>query len=383
MPRPKGRNVRVRQRLEARERVALMERFEDRETSAPDLALLVTAQGAAAEPLHRWSAYRQGFAPELVRRFLRTAGRGPGPVLDPFAGSGTTTTECARNGVPAIGVEAQASLALCAAARGLPPPRPFEVGDDASPSEAMAIAEDAAQRAAVLLATFAGVAGDGHARQDAPSFRARLRAILAAMHEDLALPRAPLLVLRGDARRLPLATGSAGGILASPPYLGRYDYARITAPIEALLQSPGIGPRRRHQLPATLRRPARGHPASQEPAAEEAARALERMGRHPAARALRGYVHELGLALSEMARVLAPRAPAWIVIAGAAPDGVHVPMELIAAAGAEEHGLRVERILVARGFDRPGRRLGDRTRVEVRECILALRAAAQEGPRQS
>ena len=37
----------------------------------------------------------------------------------------------------------------------------------------------------------------------------------------------PTMVLRGDARRLPLDDKSADIVITSPPYLNRYDYSRI------------------------------------------------------------------------------------------------------------------------------------------------------------
>ena len=48
----------------------LERRWRGRLAEEPRLATLVTAQGNAREPFHRWLPYRQGFSPGLVRLFL-------------------------------------------------------------------------------------------------------------------------------------------------------------------------------------------------------------------------------------------------------------------------------------------------------------------------
>lgn len=330
----------------------------DRLELAPDLAPLVVAKSAQHEPYHRWLRYRQGFAPELVRRFLETAGQVEGPVLDPFSGSGTVATECARRGVSGIGVDVVGSLAFMAAARG-------DVSDACR------------RRAAELLAAAATVDGEGHARrgEDGPD----RNAILAMMEEDITQepPNALAHFVCGDARRLPIADASVGGVLTSPPYLSRYDYARVNDPTESLWRGEGRRKGRRRQLSASAAT-ASGGAHSTHPAVEEAARRLEDAGRGREATAVRGYVADLVHAMAELARVMRPEAPLWFVVAGAELKRVYIPADLVCAELAASAGMRIEAVCVARRLREPGRRLGDLHNVAAREVVIVARRTASE-----
>ena len=69
-------------------REALRRRFRDRLIVRQHLnRRLVSYQANKEQPGLRWFKYKEGFSAELVRAALRT---GAGPVLDPFAGIGTT-----------------------------------------------------------------------------------------------------------------------------------------------------------------------------------------------------------------------------------------------------------------------------------------------------
>ncbi|GIW73387.1 MAG: hypothetical protein KatS3mg102_2929 [Planctomycetota bacterium] len=372
------RAVRARQKAAAREREALERRFVGRLAWRRELEQLVSARGAAPEPRHRWFPYRQGFAPALVRRFLEQAERPPGPVLDPFAGSGTTAIECARQGVAAIGVEAIPELAAIGAAALLPPAAarlpPPPAGPEQQLGALAARLHEPAHRAALLIALARSVRGDGTPRRHLPPLGERLRRCWEVIAEDLAAEslRARAWMLAGDARRLPLRAASCGALLTSPPYLGRFEYARLAAPFAALAgarASPGSGP----QLPAARHAdaPAAGPPPH--PAAAEACARLWEGGRRRAARVVAGYVRGLAQALAEAARVLVPAAPAWIVLGGAFVHEVYVPADLIAAELAERAGFRLEGIEVARALSASGgRRLGGLARVRPRESVLRL-----------
>lgn len=55
-----------------------------------------TFRGGAAEPLHDWYPYLEGYSPEFVRDVLRTFAPSATRILDPFAGTGTTLLTSAR-----------------------------------------------------------------------------------------------------------------------------------------------------------------------------------------------------------------------------------------------------------------------------------------------
>ena len=354
MGRGRGRGgARSRQHDEAAAREALERGWAERLEATPDLSALVVAKNAQREPYHRWLSYRQGFSPELVRRFLQAADLVDGPVLDPFSGSGTVATECARRGVNGIGVDVVGSLAFMAAARG-------NVSDTHR--------RDAAQ----LLAAAATVDGEGHARRggDAPD----ADAILKMMQEDLAMepPSGLARLVCGDARRLPIADASVGGALTSPPYLSRYDYARVNDPAEKLWSGRGRRKGRARQLSASAAT-ASGNAPSVHPAMEEAARRLDDAGRPRESAAVRGYGNDMQDVMAELARVMRPGAPLWFVVAGAELKRVYVPADLVCAELAAAAGFDIEAIRVARRLKEPGRRLGDLHHVAAREVVIVAR----------
>lgn len=372
MPRKRKGAVRAHQKAAAAIRVELEERLDDLLYEDADFVPLITAHGARAEPFHRWFRYRQGFAPEFVRRFLSEARLPEGPVLDPFSGSGTVAIECARNGRNAVAVEVLSALAFLTRARMLKAVPDWE-GLDATREHALLMREAThpGHRAAVLCAAARTVDGEGR-RHDgvAPD----VRSLLDLIREDSAMPlSAEALVLAADARALPLADKSIAGVLTSPPYLSRYDYTRINERIQRLHDDGGKGRQRRSQMRASRNIAGSRTASAIHPVVEEISReAFERSG--PArARQLTSYFTDLARVLDELARVMKPSAPCWFNIAGTDHQRVYVPSDLVAAALAEERGFRVEKIIVARELRDSGRSLGELTGVTPRESILFLR----------
>ncbi len=115
------------QRIEAgsrRERDELQARFEDRLRTRHDLnRRLVSYQANKAQPGLRWFKYKEGFSAVLARQGLAV---GDGPVLDPFAGLGTTVLVAAGAGRSATGIEimpvgvrAAQAIAAVGAGKGL------------------------------------------------------------------------------------------------------------------------------------------------------------------------------------------------------------------------------------------------------------------------
>ena len=104
-----------------RERAELYARFEDRLRVRHDLnRRLVSYQGNKAQPGLRWFKYKEGFSAGLVREALAAS---RGPVLDPFAGLGTTVLVASGAGRPATGIEimpvgARAARAIAAVGNG-------------------------------------------------------------------------------------------------------------------------------------------------------------------------------------------------------------------------------------------------------------------------
>ena len=81
----------------------MYDRFADRLAVRDDLnRRLVSYQANKAQPGLRWFKYKEGFSKELVGDALSAA---DGPVLDPFAGIGTTALVAAGDGRRATGIE--------------------------------------------------------------------------------------------------------------------------------------------------------------------------------------------------------------------------------------------------------------------------------------
>lgn len=66
---------------------------------------LVSFQDNKNRPAYRWFRYKEGFSAALVQDMLRRCGVHQGPVLDPFAGSGTTLFAARDKGLEAHGIE--------------------------------------------------------------------------------------------------------------------------------------------------------------------------------------------------------------------------------------------------------------------------------------
>ena len=100
----------------------LERRFADRLVERGDLSRrIVSWQANKAAPGLRWFKYKEGFSAQLVGAALRLA---DGPVLDPFAGVGTTVLTAGGAGREALGIElmpvgVRAARAIASVANGL------------------------------------------------------------------------------------------------------------------------------------------------------------------------------------------------------------------------------------------------------------------------
>jgi hypothetical protein len=366
----------------------------------PELARVVTAKANRREPFHRWLVFKQAYAPELVRDFLRIAEPTP-PLLDPFSGTGTLVTECARRDVPAIGVEPVASLGFvtrCKFETSFPPLPTIDWSGAADVAEPwLAAAEqltEPAHRAALICAVASRLTGEGRVNANARPLEACFREACETVAEDFVrpTPRANLVV-RADARRLSfLPDASIGGILTSPPYLSRHDYSKLSAAHEAVYahwrlrhvnERHGVesGPVAGELVPSHGRAKVapntndRGGGRSESKAVREAVEALNLVGKRRVGRVVRAYFRDMHGVLSEIRRVLMPGGVCWMVIGGARLHDVYVPTDTLLADDAERLGLRVERIVVARDLIPSGRHFGQLVNVAPRESVLVLRNA--------
>lgn len=355
-------------------------------TRDPELGCMVTAKGAKQEPFHRWMSYRQGFSPELVRRFLRDAGvvnhgRHNTPLLDPFSGSGTFVLECARRNIRALGIEAMAALAFLSSVAGEKGvPELPDLGDCATWEEAAERLELPVHRAALMYTVGRQHTSAGKLNRNAPPLLETLDEVVRTMRDDMRHPL-PLTnpVWQGDARKLDnIDDGSIGGILTSPPYLSRHDYTKVLSPYETVYQYwySGRDPAKQKldQIAAHPGALTREESTTAMPTAvDEVSAALLANGQRKLATVAKTYFQNMFEVLIQCRRVLLPKAPCWMVVGGARLKSVYVPSDLILADAAASCGFEVRSVCVARNLIDVGRRLGRLTNVTPRESILELR----------
>jgi hypothetical protein len=83
-----------------------LSRFNRLHRERSDLRRDVTFKDNKKLPIHRWYPYTQGFSGALVETLLQELGVSTSEVvLDPFAGSGTTSLVCSRRGVASTSVD--------------------------------------------------------------------------------------------------------------------------------------------------------------------------------------------------------------------------------------------------------------------------------------
>lgn len=386
----------------AREQLEM--RWRERLEDEPRLATMVTAAGAGREPLHRWIPYAQGFSPGLVRLYLAEtrAIRDPrGVILDPFSGTGTTALECAKCGVPAMGVEALASLTFLSSSRWWGRMSPFPqaaVTDDWH--AAAEVLTDPLHRAALMLAIGRQHTTGGQPNRGAKSLSQILPGVIEMMNEDLAAPMTvEATIMQGDARDLqsglrhpspklspPGERGldaepcliddeSIDGIVTSPPYLSRHDYREVASPYEAVY---------RHWFPSeadangqlqaspTTTSTREMESSFRSSALNEAADCLAADGGRRAATMTRNYFADMERVLRECHRVLSPEGVFWLVVGGARIKDVYVPSDLILAELAQFVGFSVENLRVARDLVRPRRKFGRIGHLAPRETVLVM-----------
>lgn len=66
---------------------------------------LVSFQANKTRPVYRWYKYKEAFSAALVEYFLGKYNISEGPILDPFAGSGTALFAAITQGISAVGIE--------------------------------------------------------------------------------------------------------------------------------------------------------------------------------------------------------------------------------------------------------------------------------------
>lgn len=224
----------------------------DRQTIAQKCLNLVTRTRTSVLP------WRGQFSPELIDVFLRAYAPPGAAVLDPFVGSGTTLIECGRRDHPAFGIDVNPAAiysARTAELMTLPSALRQTLFDE---MERLLLADlssfrtpdlfttvatggdpntDVSRRVTTLFATHGQsrhartilgnvlmqAMGDTGTTATADQL---VRAFYDYRAACLHLPYSarPLLAWEGDARSVPLSSGTIDLIVTSPPYINVFNY---------------------------------------------------------------------------------------------------------------------------------------------------------------
>jgi hypothetical protein len=210
---------------------------------------------------------------------------------------------------------------------------------------------------------------------------------LSVMAQDIPkLPGpTPAYVVGGDARCLPLANASVGGVLFSPPYPNRYDYSAIyqleLAFGKFVCSEGDLREVRKSLLRSHLEAPEPEYDCP-DPAVLAVLRRVYAASTHGPAergrtmRMLVGYFGDMYQVLTEISRVALPGAPVGCVVATQTYFGQPVPTDLMVASLAQSVGLQVEAIWVLRHKNvAVQQRLRAASGAGGRESVLLLRRA--------
>jgi len=198
-------------------------------------------------------------------------------------------------------------------------------------------------------------------------FFEKFRAAAIQFKEDTTLariaPETRLAICKGDARKvladLPIASFDL--MVTSPPYLNSFDYSDVYRP-ELFL---GGFVRDNLELRRIRLRTLRSHiqvkwggettvksVLLQEPL--EKLRASDSLWNSRLPEMVEAYFHDMRRVLHESARLLKPKAEAWIVVSTSAYAGVHIPVDLILADLAGQVGFQLKGVYALRALRAAG-----------------------------
>lgn len=417
-------------------REALHARYEDRLVDKFGYRQLVTYVPNKTEPIHNWFDYKEGFSKKLVEGLLAEFDARPDElVLDPFCGCGTTPLTCQQLGYPAVGVDIL-DVAIFAARVKLRThyepllleskinqllATPFREPEGAFPEiriipraftsqvmqqvlsfkEAILSEPEESVRDFLMLGLTSVLeevsftSKDGQflrlVEREIPPVRQVLGKKLRAMHSDLLYGNGqrsflyqapntqfPAMVLRGDARCLPLDHGSADIVITSPPYLNRYDYSRVYTLELALLFINDFEELKdvRHSL---LRSHIEVKPSDTDKVRTATLREIlsnlegRKLNNPRIPIMIKGYFEDMFQVIKELYRVMRPGGCVALVVGNARFAGEIVPVDMMLCELAEQAGFHTRAIWVTRYKGNSSQQMGRYGRRPVRESIILWR----------
>lgn len=401
---------------------ALPRKFRNR----PELADATTSTELKTLPRHQWFYFPHSFSSKLVNEILDTwEFPKNGTVVDNFVGSGTTILAARERGLKAIGCDLSPLAVLVSETKSHPYNAKYILHTSKSILKSPTITQNKVPERlskaftkkelgeifgllskirdlqaptsnfflVALLWTakqFSRAVPDGgwFRWKDWPDrsekFREIFRQTVTYMIDDIKIlnwnretPKVQTCI--ADARILPIQTGSANGVITSPPYPNRHDYSRVFH-IELLLmgfREPEITTLR-HQ---SIRSHVEATPPDNTQKLQEyrEPRPLQKIINElptdidqRVKRLIEGYFQDIYLSLTEVSRILEPGGRAAYVIGNVRHAGVMIPVDEIISHLAEQAGLKFEEAWVSRIRGNSAQQMGQFGKQPSRESVILM-----------
>jgi len=411
------------------ERAELEAKYADRITERAELRWLASNVPNKTIPFQRWFKYKEAFShefPQLVVSRLRL--KKNALIVDPFCGAGTVLFAVRELGYRARGFDLL-PLAVFASRVKLRTPEDYdldylrarmhdvcsiEIGrsdssfpdivilpkayDASTANEILFLRDvilqekDVGTREFLLLGLLAVMEDVSHTCKDGLGIRLRrkkavprvqealrrqLRMMLADMTGALGFTRdgGRASASVADARDLPLKSGSVTALITSPPYLNRYDYARIYS-IELALNFVSSFTELRDLRHSLLRGYIEAKPATTDhvnwgvvPPIIERLQA-KRLNNKNIPVMIKAYFEDMYEAIQEMARVCRQGGYVVMLISNSRFGGEVIPVDLVLSEIAERHGFETREIWVLHYKGNASQQMGRYGQHRVRESIL-------------
>lgn len=411
------------------ERADLEAKYADRIAERPELRWLASNVPNKTMPFQRWFRYKEAFSHEFPQVAVGRLGLKKGAsLLDPFCGVGTVLFGVRELGYRARGFDLL-PLAVFASRVKLRTPEDYdleylrsrthdvcsvEVGrsrssfpdivilpkayDQGTANEILFLRDlilqesDVATREFLLLGLLAVMEDVSHTCKDGlgiklrpkkaiPRVQEALRRQLRMMLADLtgalgfSIDGGRASVSVADARDLPLKSESVTAVITSPPYLNRYDYARIYS-IELALNFVSSFAELRDLRHSLLRGYIEAKPATTDrvdwgvvPPVIERLRA-KRLNNKNIPVMVKAYFEDMYQAIQEMARVCRRGGYVVMLISNCRFGGEVIPVDLVLSEIAERHGFETREIWVLHYKGNASQQMGRYGQHRVRESIL-------------
>ena len=404
-------------------------KYADRIVDRPELRWLASNVPNKTIPFQRWFRYKEAFSHEFPQVALsRFDLRRDGTVLDPFCGVGTVLFAVRELGYRAKGFDLL-PLAVFASRVKLRTPEEYDLDAlrsrvtelcstrpgkpqsslpdiailpkafDAQTAEELLFLRDkilqepnVAIREFLLLGLLAVAEEVSHTCKDGLGIKLQKKANIPRVQQSLGRQlRMMIADLTGalgfsrnggsasaalaDARNLPLKSGAVAGIITSPPYLNRYDYARIYS-IELALGFLSSFAELRDLRHSLLRGYIEARPATSEKVNRGVVPAvLERLKAVPLNNPniptmIKAYFEDMYDAIAEMGRVCRPGGHVGMLIGNSRFGGEVIPVDLVLSEIAESHGFATREIWVLHYKGNASQQMGRYGQQRVRESII-------------